>query len=948
MTIVPPAPMHPQEAQRLRALRELDLLETPNEEAYDDIVSVASTVTGMPICLISLVDECRQCFKAKLGIAATETPRDIAFCAYTIIESSGPMIIADARCDARFAQNPLVLGEPHIVSYVGIPLRDPESGLPIGTLCTIDHVPRQLEQGQINALAALARQVEMLFSLRLRNRQLDHALKRLQTSEANLHAALASSPVGVFITDNRGHCSFVNPAWCRIAGMDLADALGDGWVRAVHPDDQDRVKRRWYEASLNREIFVSEHRFLHPDGSIVWTTVRSAEIRQGDSAIGFVGMVVDISERKRTEVLLRESENRLLEAQAISQLGHWSYRINDQLIEWSPQVFINFGRDQALGPPTFAEFQSMIHGEDRARLMSAVALCIEQGKPYDLEHRVLRPDGSVRSMRARGRLRRDHDGEPSELTGTNQDITEEVRVRQALEHARVAAEAALRSKADFLAIMSHEIRTPLNGIIGMNELIRGTSLTTEQRDYVDAARSCGESLLSLINDILDFSKIEAGKVDLERIAFSPRALVEDAISMVAEQAHGKNLEIYTRQGVHVPSQLIGDPARIRQILLNLLGNAVKFTEVGEVVVEVSATTETEGRSQLRLAVRDTGIGIPSDRFNRLFQAFTQVDQETSRTYGGTGLGLAISHRLAELMKGSIRVRSVPGQGSEFTLTLDLPISDKSIPEPLACVPAGTSVLVVDDHPGAGSSSAEVLQRAGIAVIRCETVEEAEMVLRDQTKNPAVMIIDGGMPGMIDCSFIRRLRADQSLKLPRIILAAKVTQRSLAPSDLFSAILVRPLRRAAILEAIATCLQTPVHHTGIEPLPPMNRSKVLVAEDNPVNQMLVTTMLRKLGCQVDLAADGQLAVEACAAVEYDLVLMDCLMPRLDGYAATRIIRKARRGSARELPIIALTANALEGDRERCLAAGMDDYLTKPLTLSALEKAIARWSPIGHRP
>jgi PAS domain S-box-containing protein len=811
---MPAAPRHPDEGHRLHALAGLAILDTPPEAAFDDLVLIAATLCAMPMALISLVDDQRQWFKARHGLGIGETPREQAFCAHAILDPGRVLVVEDARCDHRFSDNALVTGAPYLVSYAGVPLRDPHTGQPLGTLCVLDHRPRSLTPAQLAGLAALARQAETLLQLRRRNQLYDRAVAKLQASEANLHATLASSPVGVFITDPHGHCSFVNPAWCRIAGMDFASALGDGWIRAIHPEDRGPVQERWYAATAAHGVFTSKHRFMHSDGQVVWTVVRGAEIRSGEAMIGYIGMV--------------------------------------------------------------------------------------------------------------------------------EDVTEEVVTREALERARGAAESAARAKSDFLATMSHEIRTPLNGVIGMTELMLGTRLSTEQRDYVDAARSCGESLLSLINDILDFSKIESGRLELESQPFSPRSLVEDTMAMVAERCQAKRVELYLMSDASVPQRLMGDQARLRQILVNLLGNAVKFTDSGEVRVELSGAPAGDGRFALRVAVRDTGIGIPAEHIGQLFQAFTQADSQTTRRFGGTGLGLAISHRLAGLMGGDITATSVEGQGSTFTLALALPrvAGADQFPE----FPVGTCVLLVDDHAGASAATAAMLTSAGIIVERCATTEAAEARLRNLlAPRPAAVVIDGGMPEMADGVFIRRLHGDGSIVLPPLILACEMNRRAGVAEDLYAAVLMRPLRQAALFEAIRACLNRRAGRSRARArtLSSELRCRVLVAEDNPVNQMLAAAMLRKMGCHVDIVADGQLAIEACAGIEYDLVLMDCLMPRIDGFEATRRIRAARKGAASRLPIVALTANALEGDRERCLAAGMDDHLPKPVSMASLEKTLMRW-------
>ncbi len=585
--------------------------------------------------------------------------------------------------------------------------------------------------------------------------------------------------------------------------------------------------------------------------------------------------------------------------------------------------------------------RQVVHPDDRHLLGEGVNRTFATGEPYLVDFRIQPEAGVIRWRRSTAQVKF-VDGKPRRLIGASLDITNEKEMV-------TAAEAASRAKSEFLASMSHEIRTPMNAIIGMTSLLLDKELDAEAAEFVETIRSASDSLLTIINDILDFSKIESGKLELENQPVNLVACAEGAVDLLSTRAREKGLELAIELDASLPRWIVGDVTRVRQVLVNLLGNAIKFTSKGDVVLTVAPLQNAEGEPFIHFAVRDTGNGIPADRLHRLFRSFSQVDASTTRKHGGTGLGLAISKRLAELMGGQIWVESEVDKGSTFQFTIPLrPAPPQEEPPAIDAHWPGTRILIVDDNATNRRILAAQVARWQIEAVVAATPQEAIELLRGQHFD--LGLFDYEMPEMNGVELARHAASLGLLAGTRLVLSSSTgipQQEMLAGgTNPFETFLTKPTKLMQLRDTIGALLGGKAaapnrrSEAGIDTTLAQTRPlRILIAEDNPVNQRVAVRLLERMGYRPDLASNGVEALDAVHRQPYDVVLMDVQMPEMDGLEASR--RIAAELAADHRPrLIALTANALKGDRQRCIDAGMDDYLAKPLDLVELREALLR--------
>jgi PAS domain S-box-containing protein len=785
------------------------------------------------------------------------------------------------------------------------------------------------------------------------NAELQLQAAKSRISEERLRQISDSIPALIAYWDRDGICRFANRAHFdqlglhpgQLVGKSLDEVFGPGTVGS----DRFESRRARFAAALRGERQQFDQTDVDAAGTIRHSQTEFLPHWQDDQVMGFYVFSVDITPRKIAESRLAQQEARLSTTSRMGEIGGWELERGAPGPIWSDMVYQI--HDLPVGEmPALESALDFYPPEAREIVTASLSAAFEQGKPFDIVVPFITATGRHRWVRSIGEPQMSS-GQCTRVVGAFQDVTDARQTEETLRVAKDAAESANRAKSEFLANMSHEIRTPLNGVIGMTGLLLDTALGPRQREYAEIVRSSGESLLALINDILDFSKIEAGRLELESIDFNIQNVIEDAIDAVALRAAEKSLELVVDIEPQTPRTFRGDPLRVRQVLLNLLSNAIKFTGRGEVSLTLSSTAAPGGKMRLSFAVRDTGIGIAPNRISTLFAPFMQADSSTTRRFGGTGLGLSISNRLAQTMGGTIEVDSTPGEGSTFRFAVCLQLGEIMVASEVANQLVGLRVLIVVRHASNRRIIDRQLTPEGCILTFASTAEEGleqYRVMLSGDRPPVAIIVDYELTDHGGPWLAAAIRASAAPPSSLILLTSLSTSIPDADMRLIDRVITKPAKTAVLVRALAELTQIGGPRLQTSAIAPValafSGMRILLAEDNPVNQKLAIRLLQRLGAQVQVASNGIEALQALRESDFDAVLMDCQMPHMDGYEATRQLRGPE-GHVKNprIPVIALTAHALATDRTKCLAAGMNDYLTKPINPKHLQEALTKALP-----
>ncbi|MDR1920459.1 MAG: PAS domain-containing protein [Candidatus Adiutrix sp.] len=820
---------------------------------------------------------------------------------------------------------------------------------------------------------------------RMTNHDLEKALEKNKTTahelkleRERLSTVIDAAALGTWDWNIQTGEVIYSPRWAEIIGykLDEIEQTVETWEAALVPEDLDLANAA-IEAHCNglTPQYEADFRMRHKNGSIIWAQDRGrvVEYDEHGQAVRLMGVLIDVTRQKSIEQALAENKDQLELVFNAARIGAWDWDLTRGTIKFNNVYLDMLGYTQDEIKGTIEEWESFVHPDELEAVNAALDRLVKGEDPdYAMEIRMKHKDGHYVWTYDFGRVVEwNEKGEALRVVGGHFDFDEKKKMEfeffamqeqeRGLKLARDLAEESARAKSNFLANMSHEIRTPMNAILGLTHLALQTELDEQQLEYIQRTETAAKALLRIINDILDFSKIEAGKMEMEDVDFRLDELVRSAVDLLVDQAHEKGLEFILDIPANLPNNLVGDPVRLNQILSNLISNAIKFTQTGAVALRV-ALVENDGTTVLlRFTVKDSGIGLTSDQISKLFSAFTQADASTTRKYGGTGLGLAISKRLIEIMGGEIWCDSLPNQGSTFGFTARFKLGRpgeeaEAAPAVSKDVLRGLTALLVDDSPLALEILEQAMLFVGFKVQTASSGEEALNLLagaKDDHKFDLVMV-DWKMPGLDGVELIRRMNEMiVPEKLPAVLMVTAYDKNEVAEKSRevgIRHVLAKPISPSTLYDALMDVFgsrhrkkQASKAGRGkeVDMVKPIQGARILLTEDNEVNQLVASRILRNAGFEVDIANNGREALERVQQKDFDLVLMDVQMPEIDGLTAASRIRAMEK--FKTLPIVAMTAHAMSGDKELSLKAGMNDHVNKPINITELFQALLKWIP-----
>ncbi len=948
------------EQERLTALHKYNILDTPPEETFDRITEMASAVCETPISLICFVDENRQWFKSYKGLNFSETPRDISFCHHTI-QLGNFLEIPDATLDERFQKNPLVQDSPFIRFYAAQTLID-SNGFAIGTICVLDTVPRKLTPQQKKILGLLAKQViEDLLQPRISiTKKLFHE-EHLNSTYLNSFWNLESCYV--IRTDLEGNYTYYNQKFAEVFRhlYKTESLIGSNSMDSIYELDHPKVIQAVSESvqHLGKSVLI-EFRKIFPGNQLLttkWEFICLPDKQGNPFEMLCIG--VDTTEIKKIEHTLNHTLELLEKSNEASGIGYWEYEVEDDSVTYSKIA------SEVLDLPISTKYKIMSlleyfeAGKHRQKIVAAWENCFQNFINFDLELRIITPTGKAKWIQITGTPVIEKN-KCIRIYGLLSEISERKEAELLLSKAKQEADKANRAKSEFLANMSHEIRTPLNSVIGFTELLKNANLNKIQLEYAQNANTSARSLLGIINDILDFSKIEAGKIELDITKVDLYSMLEQTCDVVKFQSSKKGLELILNIDPSIPQFIFTDFIRVKQILVNLLSNAIKFTEKGEVELKVSFEKLVSNTGEIYFEVNDTGIGISKEQTTKLFQAFSQADTSTTRKFGGTGLGLIISQLLLQKMGSSVYVDSEPNKGSKFYFHLRVDFEEPEIESKNN--PIEERALVVDDNP----RNREILQNYfthwNIPVDTCDNGLTALKMIESEKKY-SVILIDFQMPfmdGLETCKKIKQMKDGNIYSTILMYNSVDLTSKFKYLKQLgIHYTIEKPINPIKLIEILTNLNTITDESNQINPkidndaiFQKINQSKpkILVADDVEMNLILINTVTKEFlpDAIIIEANNGKAAVEMFLKESPDIVFLDLLMPEMDGLETAKAIRNIERKKVRKVPIIALTAGVLAGEKEKCISAGMNDYFKKPIEIEKYKSLLLEWLNRPKRP